>query len=53
MAFTHIDFFNGDGERIFARGSHTKYIANAFKDVSFLIILAEFFTIKLIFILGL
>lgn len=32
LAFTQIEFFDSK-QRMFARGSHTKYIANAFEHV--------------------
>lgn len=34
LAFTSIEFFDAKNKQMFARGSHTKYITKALKDVS-------------------
>lgn len=35
LAYTQIEFFDADRTKLLARGSHTKYIVQALRDVSF------------------
>ena len=32
LAFTSIELFNADRSKLFARGTHTKYVKDAYKD---------------------
>lgn len=38
LAFTSVELYDTKHNRLFARGSHTKYISNALKDVRTMIV---------------